>query len=271
MKKTGTKEFEKELLLTYFTLENLREAIFWINETGQITLVNQMACEMTGRTKEELLAMKIPELNASPLVQDFPKFWNWLKTEKKITFEAQHRHKTGYLYDVEIAANFIEYEGQQFTCSIVRDIRKKNLEEELLRTISESTASLTGEDYFHELTRYVTATLGVRYCIVTECANEEKTKLRTISYVDRAEPKENVEYDLNGTPCEIVMTGKDYFQHDELEKQFPREKGIISYLGVPIYSPTTKEVLGHIAAFDKAPMTNSQPYSEFSLPVPALN
>ncbi len=61
--------------------------------------------------------------------------------------------------------------------------------------------------------------------MVTECANEEKTRLRTIAYVEHAIPLENVEYDLKGTPCEIVMAGKDYFCANELEKIFPKEKG----------------------------------------------
>jgi PAS domain S-box-containing protein len=71
-------------------------------------------------------------------------------------------------------------------------------------------------------------------------------------------PLENVEYDLKGTPCEIVMKGKDYFCANELEKMFPKEKGLQSYVAVPIYSPANGEILGHIAALDDKPMNESQ-------------
>ncbi len=54
------------------------------------------------------------------------------------------------------------------------------------------------------------------------------------------------------------MSGKDYFCATELEKEFPKEKGIQSYLAVPIYSPATGEVLGHIAALDDKPMQENQ-------------
>src|SRR5678815_6026248 len=97
----------------------------------------------------------------------------------------RHKHKTGYLYEVEIRANFIELEGLEFSCSIVTDVRKKKLEQELLRTISEQTSCLTGLDYFRELVKYVTASLNVRYSFIVECSNEEKTRVRTLSYVDR--------------------------------------------------------------------------------------
>lgn len=249
---------EEDIVLSNFTLEQLQEAVFWINSAGNIVKVNSKACEMTGYSKEELTKLHVLDLNPSEIVADFPAFWKKLKQEKKITFNAQHKHKAGYLYDVEIVGNFIEYNGEEFSCSIVTDIRKKKLEQELLRTVSESTASYTGEDYFRELAKYITATLGVRYSIVTECSDEQKTKVRTLSYVDRQELLENVEYDLAGTPCEIVMKGKDYFCANELEKYFPKEKGINSYLAVPIYSPSTNEIIGHIAAFDNMPMSDAQ-------------
>src|SRR5882757_4630434 len=134
--------------------------------------------------------------------------------------------------------------------------KPKTSEKSILLTLAERTAGVTGEDYFRELAKYITTTLGVRYAIVTECTNEDKTRVRTLSYVDRQELQESFEYDIAGTPCEIVMQGKDYFCPESLQKQFPHEDqgDIESYIGVPIYSPTSGEVIGHIAAFDNMPM-----------------
>jgi len=133
-------------------------------------------------------------------------------------------------------------------------------DENILLTLAKHTAGVTGEDYFRELARYITVTLGVRYAIVTECTDEEKTRVRTLSYVDRQELLESIEYDIAGTPCEIVMQGKDYFCPEELGKQFPGEDqaGISSYIGVPIFHPSSGEITGHIAAFDPKPMTQQQ-------------
>ena len=79
-----------------------------------------------------------------------------------------------------------------------------------------------------------------------------------LSYVDRKEVLENIEYDTRGTPCEIVMQGKDFFCARDLEKSFPREKGIQSWVAVPIFSPSTGKVIGNIAAFDDMPMAKEQ-------------
>jgi formate hydrogenlyase transcriptional activator len=247
-----------ELTLSNFTLDNLQEAVLWIASDGSIVQVNDKTCQLSGYTKDVLTSMSILDLNPTDVVADFPAYWQRLKAARQLVFGSKHKHRTGYLYDVEISANFIEIDGREFSCSIVMDIRRKKLEQELLRTISERTAGLTGQDFFHELTRYVTATLGVRYAIVTECTNLEKTRVRTLSYADYQQLKENIEYDLDGTPCEIVMKKKDYFCAADLEKRFHREKGIQSYLAVPINSPSSKEVIGHIAAFDNVPMSGEQ-------------
>src|SRR5262249_43128577 len=52
--------------------------------------------------------------------------------------------------------------------------------------------------------------------------------------------------------------GKEFFCADRLEENFPREKGIRSWLAVPIYSPAKGRVIGNIAAFDCVPMREDQ-------------
>jgi formate hydrogenlyase transcriptional activator len=253
-----TQSWEADVKLLHATLENLSEAVYWVDAVGKIIRVNHTACVLSGFKREELIGMSLFIL--APVINDsyWSEQWKKLKEEKNYTIETQHRHKEGYLYDVESINHFIEFEGKEYLCAVVRDIRKRKLEDDLLKIISEGTAGTTGLDYFREVAKFVTTTLNVRYALVTECANSEKTRVRTISYVDRQELLDNVEYDLEGTPCEIVMKGRDYFCAEELEKSFPKEKGIQSYLSVPIFSPSGGEVLGHIAAFDKIPMKREQ-------------
>ena len=248
----------KNIKLSHFTLDNLQEAVLWIGADGKILRVNERTCELSGYTREELTGMNILQLNPTSYVANWPRYWEGLKKQKKLVFESQHQHKSGYLYDVEIRGNYIEYDGMEFSCSVVTDIRKRKYEQELLRTVSEQTSGLTGQDYFRELVKYVTASLNVRYSFIAECTNEEKTRVRTLCYVDRMDILENIEYDLAGTPCEILIGGNDFFQPSDVKKYFPGENSIEGYVGVPIFSPSTGEVLGHIAAFHDEPMTAEQ-------------
>jgi formate hydrogenlyase transcriptional activator len=249
---------ERALLLSHFTIDNLHEAVYWVDAAQHIIQVNDLACQLSGYTKEELTQKKVTDINPSAVVMDWSAFWQRLKKERKITFEAQHKHKKGHLYDIEISGNFIDIDGKEYSCTIVRDIRKRKREEDILRTISENTSRVTGADYFRELAKCITSTLNVRYSMVVLCSENDTTRLRMLSYVDRKEVLDNIDYDTQGTPCEIVMQGKEFFCAEKLEESFPREKGIQSWVAVPIYSPTTGKVIGNIAAFDNVPMVNDQ-------------
>lgn len=128
---------------------------------------------------------------------------------------------------------------------------------EMLRFISEGTAATTGEDFFKSLIRYVIQSLGIRYAIITECANEARTRMRTLVYIERNKYLENFEYDLKGTPCEIVMTGQSYYCSNHLDKLFPREEGVKAYYAVPIIL-RSGEVAGHLAVFDRTSIEVSE-------------
>ncbi len=247
-----------EIELYNSTVKNLRDQIFWLNKDGNFIRVNEAVGRETGYTPDELKTMSVFELNPSLTKKEWDRKWIETKKLKQDILETEHRDKDGRVYPVEVTNNFIEHNGVEYFCSSVRDIRKRKLEEELLRTISERTAGVTGQDYFRELTRFVTSSLNVRYSMVVECSAGDKTRLRMLSYVDRQEVKENIEYDKRGTPCEIVMEGKDFFCANDLEKTFPREKGIQSWVAVPIYSPSTGKVIGNIAAFDRQPMSKEK-------------
>jgi len=55
-----------------------------------------------------------------------------------------------------------------------------------------------------------------------------------------------------------VMKGNEFFCAQDVELSYPREKGIQSWVSVPIYSPTTGEIIGNIGAFDRVPMNRDQ-------------
>ena len=49
---------ERELLLSHFTIENLHEAVYWVDSAQNIIQVNDLACQISGYTKEELTKKK---------------------------------------------------------------------------------------------------------------------------------------------------------------------------------------------------------------------
>src|SRR5690349_10718888 len=238
-----------------FTLDHLREAVFWIDQDGYILQVNDAANLLSGYTKDELRKMHVFDVNASVQQPNWDFVWNRLRENKKVVFDAKFKRRDQTIIDIEITQNFMVFGGREYSCSIVRDVRKRNYEEEMLRTVSEATSGLVGEDFCIELAKHITMTLSMRYALITECANEEKTRLRTLCYVDGEKILDNIEYDTEGIPCEIIMQGKDFFMPSGVQEKYPKEAGIESAVGVPIYSTKSGEIIGHILAIDPNPVT----------------
>jgi PAS domain S-box-containing protein len=130
---TERKRAEKELRLTQSSLETASDAVFWMDLQARIVYANAAACRSLGYSHEELLTLSIP--NIGPL---FPKevwltFWEELKTRGSMTFETQHRTKQGRVFPVEVTANYLEFDGQEYGVSFVRDITERRALEGQLR------------------------------------------------------------------------------------------------------------------------------------------
>jgi PAS domain S-box-containing protein len=126
-----------------------------------------------------------------------------------------------------------------------------------LGAILERTARDTGEAFFQSLVQHLSSAIGVNYAFVAEFAGDV-TRIRTLAYWGEGHIRENIEYDLAGTPCEEVVRGKLCHHRSGVGERFPRdellrEMGIESYLGVPLLDARGK-VMGHLAVFDERPM-----------------
>src|SRR5258708_10217813 len=134
-----------------------------------------------------------------------------------------------------------------------------SIDEEIvaLRAIVEGTARSTGEVFFESLVRHLAIAIGVNYAFVAEFAGVA-TRVRTLAYWGKGELLSNVEFDLDGTPCEDVVRGGLCHHPLGVRGKFPLDRdladlGIESYLGVPLIDGAGK-VLGHLAVYDERPM-----------------
>ena len=247
-----------EIELYETTLKNLREQVYWLDKNGKFIRVNSAVVRQTGYTDQELKEMSVFDINPTLTRTEWDIHWKETKSKGHQVLETEHKSKDGEVYPVEVTNNFLEHAGQEYFCSTVRDIRLRKLEEDLLRTVSEATSGVVGEDFLIELARNITMTLNMRYALITECANDEKTRLRTLCYVDGRKVLDNIEYDIAGIPCEIILQGKDFFMGEGVQAKFPREKGIEAAVGVPIFSSKSGEIIGHILALDPDAVTTEK-------------
>ena len=78
-----------------FTINNLKEAVFWVDEEGFIWQVNDSATELSGYSKDELRTMKVFDINQTVQPSNWPIVWKKLKEKKKVVFDARFSEKAG--------------------------------------------------------------------------------------------------------------------------------------------------------------------------------
>lgn len=109
-------------LFCRFSLNKIRDWITWLNAAGDIVYVNESAYRALGYSKEEVYQLSIFDIDVSYTHELWNAQFASLKTMGSRTFETQHRKKDGSFLPVEINCNYIEYNGQEYNCAIVRPI-----------------------------------------------------------------------------------------------------------------------------------------------------
>jgi PAS domain S-box-containing protein len=141
---TERKRAEKELRLTKFSVEHASDAVYWMDSQGRILYVNEAACRSLGRAREELLALSIPDIDPLVSKKAWGTSWKAVKARGSLVVETHHRTKRGKVFPVEITANYLEFDGKEYSFAFARDIterkqaeRYQHLAAEILRTLNE--------------------------------------------------------------------------------------------------------------------------------------
>jgi diguanylate cyclase (GGDEF)-like protein/PAS domain S-box-containing protein len=130
---TKRKQAEEELRLTQFVSDHAPDSIFWIDKQARIVYVNAAACHERGYTKDELLAMSIPDIDPNFTVDVWTRHWQELKQKNNLTFETRHRRRDGAILPIEVSANYVKFDGKEFNVAFARDITERKLAEEKLK------------------------------------------------------------------------------------------------------------------------------------------
>ncbi|MFB9841639.1 sigma 54-interacting transcriptional regulator [Mucilaginibacter ginsenosidivorans] len=146
-------DFQKDKDLFQYAFKSLYEAVYWVDPEGKILYANEAAAHMLGFTADELTGKGVKEISNSEESANFPLFWTKLKDQKKISYQAQHRHKKGMAYDVEIICSYLEYNGHELACALVKDISARIKDEEALKLANTRLEGLLkeSEERFRDL------------------------------------------------------------------------------------------------------------------------
>jgi len=132
---TERKLAEEALLLTRFSMEHASEGLLWTTPDARIVDVNEAMCSFLGYPREDLLQLRVPEVNPSYNADAWAQHFAELRQCGSLKFESEQRTKDGRLIPVEIVANHVQFGDVERNCSFIRDItERKRAEADLMAT-----------------------------------------------------------------------------------------------------------------------------------------
>jgi PAS domain S-box-containing protein len=123
-------------------VEHAADAFFLIDHNETIVDVNQSACDSLGRTREELVGMKVGEF-ATPADPDGIRgIVETMIPGVGHTREGTHTRKDGSSFPVEVRIGAFEYGGAKYLVALARDLSQRLEAESALRESEERLAAV---------------------------------------------------------------------------------------------------------------------------------
>jgi formate hydrogenlyase transcriptional activator len=124
-------------------VEQAGDAFFIHDYAGKIFDVNRRACETLGYSREELLSMKISDVDIEvQKKQHRPRFWERLDSGNFITFEGLQTRKSGTTFPVEVRLGRLDLGEQKLLLSLTRDITERRRADDQLRSALQEITEL---------------------------------------------------------------------------------------------------------------------------------
>lgn len=130
---TERRAAEQQLSLLHSSLDHVHDTVLLVNEDARILYVNEDACHVLGFPREQLLNMRVADIDLDYPLDIWPDFWRNLKVNGTLNFESRHQSSSGRIYPVDITANYVEFDGLGYNLAICRDISERKLAQETLQ------------------------------------------------------------------------------------------------------------------------------------------
>ncbi len=138
------KATERSLRLMGFSVDHAGDMVAWMDREGRFVYVNDTLCRRMGFVREELLGMSVRDIDDAAAAT-WEADWEILKASGSSTIERFNQTKSGEIFPVEINANYVCYEGQEYNFSFVRDVSYRKRQDEKLRRAQKNTEATNRE------------------------------------------------------------------------------------------------------------------------------
>lgn len=127
--------------------------------------------------------------------------------------------------------------------------------DQLMVRIAQVTSQHVGDDFFSKLCATLVEVFGAELAFVTRAKNTPTTRVKVLSQCATTAVRVAEEFDLEGTPCELLYDGQGHIVAAGVQRDFPAEKGtgLESFIGIPLID-STLGIIGHLSVYSMRPV-----------------
>lgn len=245
------KDEQNTSLLTQ-ALEHIPEVFYCTDENGQLLYVNAHGRHLLGLDRDRLLGKTVLDIHPELSPRRWSTATQAAREKGQWIIQFQQSLYTEDPAPVEMHLGHQCIDGSDRYFCITRIVSKQDQSEKFLNLIAQATAGYSGLEFFRVLMQHMAGVMHVNKAFISECLDQPPTRVRMLAFWSADNFADNMEYDLDGVPCETVIIGRKHFLVEEnLGEVYPKEKGFAeSYYGVPIYDAEGDQVIGHMAFLD---------------------
>lgn len=123
---------EERVKLQHFSIEQATDSVFWIDRNGQVLYANETACRTLGYTALEMSLLNIWSLDSSATQKRWNNLWSMAQQYSSCVFETELTTHTYGKIPVEVTANYVGVEEQEYICAFARNITMRKFDAQQL-------------------------------------------------------------------------------------------------------------------------------------------
>lgn len=216
------KAVQSESELARFAWQRNPGAIIWFQANGQVFDANEIACELTGYSYKNLLALSLYDL-----VPDFPpnawkSRWDSIMSRVTAGLDFTLRTNDGRAVPVELTLAGMQGEDHALACVFIRDVRDRSQLQRQIVAIAEEERRRIGQD-LHDVTQQDLVAVGLlAESLAIELAKQQDRNAEELQSEEEARSGE-----LNSMIEEISGKVREAVQHVRLLAKglIPRQVG----------------------------------------------